>query len=403
MKNTSFIYLATAIIAIHTLTACEGDNDTVPAYGESNALSFVPTVEKMNQESVTRATATNNFFGAGDEITVKVTTNRSNDQGTDYSYTYGSDGIFTGGFRFNLDNTYITALTAKWPSDNERSESGIILDQRKPENHKKADRLRATSENVNIMPTGTPVPLAFRHEQSRFTFRMAGQNANGLNIQSIILELQYPLVDEDGSLTESTGSGAFRAYCNNTETAELILVPGTKIEGNAPGFTIQNGRYMIGMAEIGAAGGEIYTGGIWLKASTSVTLEAGVDYLVTLTPEGYGLAASIEVYGFGQNEGYIGIPLQMPTQKEGTSYEVNTALQLVTLSRLLAGDVKGEDAAIWKVRSYIIGKGIVITENQMKYYKLIDASLKGMFTDSTNNAVTTVKDKSGNNFYLFTE
>lgn len=305
MKKTHIIFsLLVATLGSLACTACQSGEDGT--WQESDvALSLHPSVTNMGkQENITRA-ATNDFFQTGDKISVDVTTNRAGATPSTYLYSLGADGIFTGDFRFNLDNTYIQTLKARWPDDEVRGE-GVVLDQRKLEDYQKADRLIALSENVNIMPTAESVPLIFKHEQSRFSFRMAGQNANGLNILSVILELQYD--DPDDGKTENI-SGAFWAYCDNTEMAKLILVPGIQIKSgsNTGDFQIVNDRYMIGMAEVGNATTK-YTGGIWLKKDVNVTLAANTDYLVTLTPEGYDLIATIEIHGFGQDEGFIGVP-----------------------------------------------------------------------------------------------
>lgn len=304
-KNNILYYLMTVVLSSTVCTACQSE-DTFSEEGKTE-LSLAPSVKEIGkQESVTRAT-TGNFFTPGDKITVDITTNRSGNNKSTSTYTLGSDGIFTGDFRFNLDNTYIKTLAARWPSDEIRKGEGIKLDQRELEDYLKADRLKAHSKDVNIMPTAEPVPLVFEHEQSRFSFRMAGQNANGLKIQEIILELQYDL---NGNGNESC---AFWGYCDGTEKASLILIPGIEIKGGSNGgnYQIVNGRYMIGMATVGNDETQ-YRGGIWLNKDVSVTLAANTDYLVTLTSEGYNLNATIEIHGFGQDEGFVGVP-EKPT------------------------------------------------------------------------------------------
>ena len=304
-KKQIIFYLLVATLGNALCTACQSNNSPIDDEDRQSTLSLSPTVSEIgNQENVTRANA-NTFFKQGDKISVEVTTSRGTTNAP-YDYTMDDKGVFTGGFRFNLDNTYITELIAKWPSEDERTE-GVILDQRILEDHQKADYLKAHAENTNIMPTGEPLPLTFEHEQSRFTFRMAGQNANGLNILSVILELQY---DDPNDETIDNISGAFWAYCDNTEIARLILLPGIDIKGSSNtdhGFQIVDGRYMIGMAEVGNDATK-YTGGIWLSEEVAVKLQPNTDYLVTLTPEGYNLIANIHIGGFGQDEGFIGVP-----------------------------------------------------------------------------------------------
>lgn len=394
MKITKILYPALLACCTLALASCQTEDETSPIGGEGAELCIAPTVAGMNQESVTRA-ATNNFFKQGDKITVNITTNRSGDAGGSYTYNYGTDGIFTSTspFRFKLDNTYVKDLEALWPSEETRS-NGLVLDQRELEAYQEADRLKAISSSANIMPTAEPVPLIFEHEQSRFTFRMAGQNANGLNILSVILELQY---DDDDDTNTSNKPGAFWAYCDNTETASLILVPGTEIKASDEGYPVVNGRYMIGQADVGNADTK-YTGGIWLKEDISVTLAPGTDYLVTLTPEGYNLMANIEIHGFGQDEGYVGIPIQMPTAVAGESgkYQIANAIQLVTLSRILQGEIKGQDANTWAGYTYILQNSLAMTESAKLYYRPLDASMKGKIVNENSNAIEAI-----NGFPLF--
>lgn len=305
-KNNLLYCLMAAALSGVALTACQSD-DNAPDFAGETELSFVPTVAEMgSQQNLTRVADTKKFFQTGDKITVEITTSRTGAKLDDsYTYTLDKNGTFTGGFRFSLDNTYIKTLTAKWPTQEVREKEGIKLDQRKWEDYQKADRLTATNSAAqNLMPTAEPVPLTFKHEQSRFTFRMAGQNANGLNIEALILELQHDL---DGNGTKDPC--AFWAHCDSTETASLILVPGIELKGGTKEgeYTIVNDRYMIGMATVGNAETK-YRGGIWLNKDVALTLKENTDYLVTLTPEGYNLVASITLGGFGQNEGYIGVP-----------------------------------------------------------------------------------------------
>ena len=402
MKSNPIFFPAIAFCALCTLASCGEENESPARDGKETALSFIPTVTGMGeQENLTR-TAINKFFDTGDKITVDITTSRSGDVAAPHPYLY-TKGIFQGDFRFKLDNTFVTKLVAKWPDDTAR-ETGIVLDQRKAEDYKLADRLEAISENTNIMPTKEPVPLTFQHKQSRFTFRMAGQNANGLNIQSIILELQY---DQNYGTDKGAAKvqGAFWAYCPGGETAELILVPGTEIKGNTDGLPIvDDKRYMIGQATVGNASTQ-YTGGIWLDKEVAVTLKAGVDYLVTLTPEGYNLKASIEIHGFEQTEGFVGIPIQMPTAN-GTAgtYEIGNAIQLVTLSRLLkSGYIAHQEADTWKGYQYIIKNSCTMTANAKLYYLPIDAALKERFKGESSQSVTMIKDTDGKDFSLFAE
>lgn len=386
MRIQLFIYTVAAL-AISFLSGCQDENDAIATEGEY-ALSFSPTVEDMAQQTLTRSGASS-FFNNGDVITVKIKNSRVTAEES-FPYTYSSaNNEFTGGFRFKLDNTYVTELVALWPVEAERTE--IITDQRDIEDYQKADRLKAEGSTENIMPTAEPVPLAFKHEQSRLTFRLAGQNANGLTIKDLILELQAD-VDNDG-MNEET---AFWAYCKADGTAELILPEGVQIGPNIS----DDGRMMVGLVTIASntSGVPDYQGVIYIPNKTNIKTVASTDYLVTLTPEGYDLTASISINSFSQSEGYVGIPIQMPTEVSVGNYSIDNTLQLVTLSLLLKGGyIKGQDAATWKSYRYTLDSGVTMTDNGELYYKKIDASLKGILFNGT----TTVKDAKGNDFELF--
>ncbi len=141
-----------------------------------------------------------------------------------------------------------------------------------------------------------------------------------------------------------------------------------------------------------------FRGGVYIPASTSITLQACTDYLVTLTPQGYGLSAHITIETFVPDEGYIGIPIQMPELISEGNYKINTVTQLVTLSRLLAGGyIKGQDAATWKSYQYVIDDNLAMSVNGKLYFLPIDASLKSHF----NKEVIPDALEPDTNFALF--
>lgn len=408
MKQIS-AYITPTLFSVALLLAACGDTQeptNLPEDGKGASLNLLPTVEGTENQPLTRGVITNKFFGNDDEISVNITTSRMA-QGSDpqkYTYAY-KDGTFSGkggnGFIFELDNTSITRLVASWPSEESKAEKGIILDQRKDEDFLQADELEAKVEQCNIMPTAAPLPLIFNHTQSRLSFRLAGQNANGLFIKSLILELKY----YDATTNTPNKEGAFWAHCNDSELAELILPAKTTIKSENATSTVNSGeRYMIGMVTLG--GEKPYTGGIWLKRTTTVELKAGYEYIVTLTPEGYNLVASFEIHGFGQDEGYIGIPVQLPTAKAGgtdTEYLIDNSTQLVTLSRLLAGEVNIETVEAWEGRTYTLKEGLQISGNAKKWYKPIEKeALKDkLFLNNTGGHITTIQDAEGASFSLF--
>lgn len=396
MNIKLFIYIVAIIAGISLFGACQSD-DTPASEANEKELTLFPTVSKMEQQTLTRAAA-NTFFVPGDEVTVRITTNRPSDNTSSHIYSYDDTGTFTGvdPFLFKLDNTYITQLVAFWPTVAVRAE-GIITDQREFEEYRKADWLSAEAKTTNILPTAESVPLLFEHEQSRLTFRIAGQNAYGIDIKDLIVELDAVLAE--GEEAEKT---AFRAHCKADGTAELILPAGTKI---APGGT-EGSRSLIGLVTLDSRDEEIkdYRGSIYIPGNTNITLEKNTDYLVTLTPEGYDLYAQITIDGFPQNEGYVGIPIQMPKKIVGEEgrYSIDTPLRLVTLSLLLQGGyIKSEeaDAGEWETYIYTLADGLVMTENAKLYYKPISNSLIGLFGED----VTSIKDTKGEDFNLFAD
>lgn len=387
MRIRYIIYSIVLLGLTFSFIGCQSeDNSNID--GKEHILSLSPTVQDMAEQALTRSL--NSFFYDGDQIDVNITTSRSATIQS-FTYTYGAaTNIFSGDFRFNLDNTSISKLEALWPSKDVRDE-GLITDQRELKNYQKADRLKAEASTINIMPTAEPIPLAFKHEQSRLTFRLAGQNANGLTIKDLILELQAD-VDNNGTKEKT----AFWAYCKADGTAELILPENVQI-GSA---LADGGRMMVGLVTVaGATANSTYRGAIYIPNSTNIQTVASTDYLVTLTPEGYNLTASITIRGFSQDEGHVGIPIQMPKYNSATGkYEIVNTLQLVTLSLLLKGGyIKNQDPNTWKSYQYFLDGAVVMTDNAKQYYKPVDLALKGILFDG----VTTIKDAQNNDFNLF--
>ncbi|TWV10452.1 fimbrillin family protein [Bacteroidaceae bacterium HV4-6-C5C] len=381
MRIRYIIYTIVLLGLTFSFIGCQSENDS-NMDGKEQTLSLSPTVQDMISQALTRSL--NSFFYDGDQIDVNIITSRSATIQS-FTYTYGAaTNIFSGDFRFNLDNTSISKLEALWPSKDVRDE-GLITDQRELKNYQKADRLKAEASTINIMPTAEPIPLAFKHEQSRLTFCLAGQNANGLIIKDLILELTY-----------NSNKTAFWAYCKTDGTAELILPESVQI---GPALA-DGGRMMVGLVTVaGATANSTYRGVIYIPNKTNIQTIASTDYLVTLTPEGYNLTASITIRGFSQDEGYVGIPIQMPKYNSATGkYEITSTLQLVTLSLLLKGGyIKDQDASVWRSYQYSLDSAVTMTDNGKQYYKPIDVALKGIFFDG----VTAIKDAQNNDFNLF--
>lgn len=359
MKIRSLKHALLALGVVVSFSACR-DNVAEPIeLAEGQQLSFLPSIKDMNEESIRTRATENSFFADDDKISVKITTSRETDEKT-YSYTY-KGGAFTGDFKFSSDNTYISKLVALWPAENSEGRSKIITDQREYENYKQANRLKATGSTDNIMPTAAPVPLIFEHEQSRITFRLAGQNANGLIIKSLLLELEN--VDLGDETKQKAG---FWAYCEEAGTlnAKIILPAGVQFGPKGE----NDGRLKIGLITVGAEGtkDKDYRGIMYIPNRIGIELKANHDYLVTLTPEGYDLMATIAISGFPQPDGdHLGIPFQLPVENtEAGRYDISTVAQLVTISWLLDGDLNDEKKSDWnsETRTFDIVRPIVLSD-----------------------------------------
>lgn len=392
MRLSSLTYTIMVAAGVFFLAACQNDNDTQMTDNEV-LLSFVPTVEDMGTKVITRTSGDDVFFADNDKITVTMEDSRIGASSNNYIFN-GSEGKFTGDVRFKLDNTYFPKIIALWPTEEERNK-GIITDQRKAEDFKKADRLKAQASTDNIMPTAASIPLRFTHEQSKITFRLAGQNANGLDIKELILELQADL-NYNGTGTPNPVATAFWAYCESADgNAELILPPGIILKPK-----VTDKPYNIGLVTIKSKNSAVndYRGSIYLDSSTNLTLEANKDYVVTLTPSGANWNAVISISEFGQNEGYVGIPVQLPELVSTGNYNINTVTQLITVSYLLQGttiNLPEATGITWGSCNYTIADGLKMTANGKLYYKPIASSLKGQFNKKT------IKDETDADFNLF--
>lgn len=360
MKVKSLIYALLIIGGALSLGSCSNDaSDPIPV-AEGQPLIIFPSVAGMEEVKVRSTNIP--FFENGNDITVNIKTNRAGSVSTPYTYTY-NNGTFAEkesekGFYFTADQTFISELEAYWPSYENRG--AVITDQRDLEQFKLANRLTAHVEEANIMPTAEPVPLVFEHEQSKITFRLAGQNANGLIIKSLLFELK-DVVLEEGGQPQSVG---FWAYCEGTGTlnAEVIVPAGVQFGPNID----DGGRMKIGLVMVGAEGSSTsnYEGVMYVPNSTDIVLKKNHDYLVTLTPEGYDLNAVITVVSFPQPDGdHVGVPFQLPVLNATTGhYDITTIAQLVTVSWLLAGDLNGELQSVWSERTFDIVNAIEVSD-----------------------------------------
>jgi len=349
-----YIYIIT-VTFIAFLSACQADEEAVSVGGNEVELTFTPEVKDMTV--VTRALG-DEFFPVGGEINVNITSSNPRIGNQSYVYTYGSDRIFKGnpGFRFTPDDHYVTELHATWPTEDIRSR-GVNTDQRTEADYKASDWMTTTLDDTleGIMPTDAPVPLNFKRENVMLEFELVGQNTKGLDIQSLLIELQNP----NGQPT------AFWAYCGNPNGhAELILDPGTSLFSSAD--------YLIG--RITVSNNDNYT---IIFQQTDIELEAGKHYLVTLTPQGYYMNAYVIIGGWNTGEEGIGIPFQQPTPIEGGAFSIGNPQQLITMSYLVRNYENG--SFNWSSSTYNLSGDLGMTTEYADQYIPIP---KSMFSGS---------------------
>ncbi len=323
------------------LSSCsdKGDSGTAGA-GE---LTFSPTVEQSEEVAVKGVG--NTFFEPGYAIDVSIYTRATGTTAQPFEYTYGADGIFRGnpGYRFSLDDTYIDSLIAIWPTEAIRS-GGFLTDQSTLENYKQADWMIATATVNGVMPTDTPVPLNFIRQNTMLEFELVGQNKEGLDIETLLIELQI-----DGKPV------AFDAYCGmENGHACLILEAGTRLESESSELigtlTVTNGdNYYIILSDI------------------KLTLEAGKRYLVTLVSQGYDMDTFVYITGWNQTESGIGIPFTPPQPIDGGSFSIETGAQLVTMSFLIRHYIP-DDNFDWPSRTYVLSDTLSLTEEDAERY-----------------------------------
>ena len=243
MNIKSLIYSGLLIAILLLAGSCKNDVGDPLLSGDKVQLEFIPSIKEMSEVTIKTRISGDRFFDEGDKITVNITTSRDGATSNPYIYTYGNDATFTGGFNFPPDNTYIKELVAIWPAEGSEGRKKVITDQRKYEDYKQASRMKAVGSTLNILPTADPVPLMFEHEQSRMVFRMAGQNANGLIIKELLLELKAD-IDEDG---DNEKSGFWPTARMRALNARLILPSGSHFgEGSET-----DDLMMIGLATVG--------------------------------------------------------------------------------------------------------------------------------------------------------
>lgn len=372
-------YILATICAGALSTACQQEEYTPSS--NDNPKELLLSSESISDRIEANVRANGNTFFSDKYKLIKlfITPSGTGSKEVEKIYTY-TNRIFKGNddankYYFQMNDAYISKLVAKWPSERGTGDDSAIgadgtvsipTDQRSLDNYRKADWLTASVENSSntiegIMPTDAPVPLHFTRNNARLEFEIQGQNAYGQSITSLILELQ--LAGSNGT----TKATAFWAYPNEeTGHAEVILPGGSKL-------TTPRANYMIG--RIAVAGKKNYTGTVIMPDQLNIDLKANTSYLVTLTPRGDNLIASITIGGFGQDEEGIGMPFQLPTPDPKGVYEINNAAQLMTLSYILREYKVGStstsesefdqkvSAIEWHEQTYKLVSDIVISED----------------------------------------
>lgn len=377
-----YIHIALSVLTFFSLYACQSDDDALSK--NKGELTLAPTVEQM--KGVGSRAIGDDFFETGSEIEINLTT--INSAGAEvvnspYIYAYGADRIFRGnpGYLFTLDDSYIKTLTARWPTSDARF-GGIKTDQRLLADYKASDWMSGgltSGAESGIVATDAPVPLVFTRENVLLDFELVGQNTTGLNIESLLIELQT----SDNSL-------AYWAYCDNPNGhAELILPAGSRI--------LSDDNYLIGRIRVSGQTSD-YT---IIFPQTDLTLEAGHRYLITLTPQGYFMNAYVYIYGFAEAEEGIGIPFQQPTPNADGNFLINTPNQLITLSYLMRHYNDGT-TFVWSTRTYIISDTLIMTAEDVDKYLPIPQSLfTGLMQNLAGEMVTEVPTADGNTLQLF--
>ncbi len=365
-----------AAILVLLVTACE-DKNSGNGSTDNRELVFSPSVGE--QVDFSSRGYGNTFFDAGDQVRVTIQTSRGGST-EDYIYTYSTLGILQGnpGFYFPLDDTYIETLTATWPADT-LSIGSFASDQREYDNYRKSDWLVAQADLSGVMPTDVPVPLLFNHNNALLEFELVGQNAAGLNISELVLQLEV----------EGTPTACW-AYCGNENgRAALIVRAGTEIESRE--------GYLIGT--ISGSSEEQYS---IILPELDFTLEAGYKYLITLTPRGYDLDVYVEIGGWTENKDTgIGVPFHNPTEGEDGDYIIQTAVQLITMSYVIRHYTNGSTIQ-WPALTYVLADDFTMEAEYAELYIPIPVSLFTGQIIYRDEPITTISYGDGAVLELFT-
>lgn len=329
-------FLATLII----LMSCNKNESE----GSGSDLKLLPST--MGMVEGTRA-AGSSFFVAGDQIALAVT-----DNGVTGNFTYAyNNGTFTGinpsnTYRFYMDDHAIATIKALWPAVRPAT---FVTDQRLDENFKMSDYLSATINNV--MSTPNYVPIEFAHENSKIIFMVTGQNAHGQAITSLVVN-----VGEVGYWAHPDASTGF---------AELIMQPG-------PVYI-----YAGNIAGLMTVGG--FQGAVIFDKTETYTLKANTSYIVSLSPRGDNMIASISIGGWWQDENGVGVPII----KQGDYYQISTEAQLYAVAQLINRYTPDSGGVDWTSAKFQLSGDIVRSSRTWVPVK----GFKGVF-DNNNFTIT---------------
>lgn len=324
LLNMKIVNLAIWILSAFALVSCNKDD----AEPQGKELTLLPTEAQTN---TTRASSSS-FFTAGDQITLAI-----NDRGstTNYIYQY-SNGVFSGistpnTYRFFLDDQVITSITTSWPTIRP---TAWITDQRKDIDFKTCDYMTATL--TNVMPTKESVPIEFVHENSKVVFVLFGQNAAGLKIESLVVDID--------------NVGYWAHIDPISGNAELILKPGN---------VALDANEIAGRIKVAGI-----TGSVVFQSSLNYTLLANTSYVVSLTPRGDNVYASVSIGGWYQNENGVAVPLM----KENGYYMIHTEAQLFAVAQLI-NNYKPDAAGVdWTTSNYKLAADIVRSQPLREWF-----------------------------------
>ncbi|MCC8020247.1 MAG: fimbrillin family protein [Rikenellaceae bacterium] len=373
MKKLIYI-CAAAVLAF----SCNSDNAEsggggTPGDGAAgSALTLSVSVDDRADGSVSRAVG-DEFFGSGYEIDVHLETSY-NTATQSFVYTYQGNNIFssTSPFYFATDDTYITELTAIWPRQSVRDQ-GLLTDQREFENFRLADWLTAEATSLNVMPTDAAVPLNFERDNVLVEFEIAGQNAEGIDIKELIIEIEV----------EDTPT-AFWAYCGDENGhAQILLDKTTSLRSDE--------SYLIGRMKV--TDNYEYT---IIFPAVDIDLVPGHRYLVTLTAQGYDIDAYVFIGGWVQPGEYgIGIPFAPPEPTEDDDFIISQPYQLISMSYLIR-HYPNPDTFVWTERTYVVSDSLIMPDDLAEQYIPIPrGDFNGSIVDESGYPIETVPTASG--------